>query len=240
MSKRLYYAIGDIHGEHERLRELHEAISDHRKLEAGDCPVTILHLGDYVDRGPDSRGVVDRLMMMQSACADRDDIEVVCLLGNHERMMIDALDKDDGDPAYWLRNGGQETLDSYARAAPSGTPLMDVVPRDHIDWMKSLPTWIIDREAGFIFVHAGVRPETYPDCDEGVRLWIRSEDFMDDYSWPKNPALDGLVVVHGHTPTEGEPYVGRRRINLDTGAVYGGPLTAAIFAAGEKARFLYT
>ena len=243
MDERIYYAVGDIHGEYERLVELHDTINMHWRDEGGGRPATLLHLGDYIDRGPDSRRVVDYLIDLQKTFAgDEDGFEVVCLMGNHERMMLDALkDAEPGALAHWLKNGGEQTVESYVRDAPPETPRLDAPSRAHLEWMSGLPIQTVIRTAGLLFVHAGVQPDRYPNCDEAVYLWTRSPSFMDDSSWPWNPELDPYTVVHGHTPTEdGEPYVGQRRINLDTGACYGGKLTAAIFMPGEKVSFLTT
>lgn len=230
MSERIYYAIGDIHGEYERLRDLHDAIDAHWKAEGGGRPATVLHLGDYIDRGPDSAVVVDYLMDLQTKLDRRSEIQIVCLLGNHERLMVDALESQEHTKLMnWLMNGGEQTVESYRRKAPGASSMTDLIPQAHIAWMKGLPTKIIDRDAGLVFVHAGVQPNTFPKCDEEVLIWTRSPKFFNDNKWPANPELDGLTVVHGHTPTEGDPYVGPRRINLDTGACFGGPLTAAVF-----------
>lgn len=241
MTGRIYYAIGDVHGEHERLFTLHEAIEAHWKAFAGGRPATVLHLGDYVDRGPDSRGVIDYLIMLQSKPDLRKEISIVCLLGNHERMMLDAVE--DGEHQklmQWLMNGGEATVESYRRHAPQGSQLTEIVPREHVAWLKSLPLQHLDREANLLFVHAGVLPDKYPKGDEEVFLWTRSPKFMNDSKWPANPELDGLTVVHGHTPTDDyEPYASGRRVNLDTGACYGGPLTAAVFMDGKPPEFLF-
>ena len=241
MNGRIIYAIGDIHGEHDRLVELHDAINAHWRLEGEGRPATLIHMGDYVDRGPDSFKVIDRLIALQKEFeGDADGFEVICLMGNHEKLMLDALvHAAPTAMTMWLKNGGDKTLESYARIAPPDTPRHKAVPITHLDWLASLPSKLLRREDGLLFVHAGVRPDSFPNCDESVWLWTRANDFMDDAQWPWNPELDPLTVVHGHTPTDdGEPYVGARRINLDTGAVYGGKLTAGVFMPGEKVRFL--
>jgi serine/threonine protein phosphatase 1 len=238
MSERIYYAVGDVHGEHKRLVALHYAIGAHWARLGERRPATVVHLGDYVDRGPDSYAVIAHLMELQRNADLHPDFEIVCLLGNHERLMIDALDTAEPSRVInWLMNGGEATVESYKRAAPAGVDVPEFA-RSHVDWLKTLPTQLLDREAGLVFVHAGVRPDKFPDCGEEIRLWTRSPKFMKDSKWPKNEKLDGLRVVHGHTPTEGEPYIGPRRINLDTGAVYGGPLTAAVFKTGAPPEFL--
>jgi serine/threonine protein phosphatase 1 len=242
MSERIYYVIGDVHGEFVKLRALHDMIEAHRSLAASDSPATIVHLGDYVDRGPESRAVVNRLIEVQSNPDRLPGFDIVCLLGNHERMMVDALESiGTGNTALmvqWVMNGGEQTLESYKRADAHGAAPDEPAPRAHIEWMKGLPVQVVDRDAGLLFVHAGVEPAKFPDCTEEVRLWTRSPRFMNDKKWPSNAALDGLTVVHGHTPTEGEPYVGPRRVNLDTGACYGGPLTAAVFRKDAPVEFL--
>ncbi len=240
MTERIYYAIGDVHGEYERLVTLHEAIDAHWKSFGEGRPATVLHLGDYVDRGPDSRGVIDYLMMLQRKPDLRAEISIVCLMGNHERMMLDAIDGDHPKLMHWLMNGGEATVESYRRRSPQGTQIADIVPREHLAWMKALPLQHVDRTANLLFVHAGVLPDKYPKGDEEVFLWTRSPKFMNDSKWPVNPELDAFTVVHGHTPTDDyAPYSGPRRVNLDTGACYGGPLTAAIFKDGNPPEFLY-
>jgi serine/threonine protein phosphatase 1 len=241
MSQRIFYAIGDVHGERDLLVALHDAIDEHWKREGGGRPATVVHIGDYVDRGPDSRGVVEHLIGLQRMPEKRPEIDIVCLMGNHERLMLDAMATGEhATVVNWLLNGGEATVESYRRAAPPNTPLQELAPKEHIDWMTALPTRIIDREAGLVFVHAGVQPKKFPDCKDEVRLWTRAQDFMNDAKWPKNKQLDGLMVVHGHTPTnDAEPYAGPRRVNIDTGACYGGPLTAAVFKDGAPPTFLY-
>jgi serine/threonine protein phosphatase 1 len=241
MTGRIYYAIGDVHGELDRLISLHEAIDAHWKAFGEGRPATVLHLGDYVDRGPDSCGVIDYLMMLQSKPDLRKEISIACILGNHERMMLDACDGGEHQKLMqWLMNGGEATIESYRRVAPAGTPLLELVPREHLDWLKALPLQVVDRDVNLLFVHAGVQPDKYPKGDEEVFLWTRSPKFMNDSKWPVNPELDGLTVVHGHTPTDDSaPYSGPRRVNLDTGACYGGPLTAGVFKDGLPPEFLY-
>jgi serine/threonine protein phosphatase 1 len=240
MTERIYYAIGDVHGEYERLFSLHEAIEAHWRAFGAGRPATVLHLGDYVDRGPDSRSVIDYLISLQNKPDLHSGISIVCLLGNHERMLLDAIDSGEHQKLMqWLMNGGEATVESYRRHAPPGTPLQEIVPREHVAWLKGLPLQHMDRDVNLLFVHAGVLPDKYPKCDEEVILWTRSPKFMNDSKWPANPELDGLTVVHGHTPTDDYlPYASDRRVNLDTGACYGGPLTAAVFMDGKRPEFL--
>lgn len=226
---RVIYAIGDVHGELSRLNQLHALIVDRHKYLYPDLSMHLVHLGDYVDRGPDSAGVISRLIELEA----RPEITCTNLLGNHEEMMLDALDDHDGTQhAFWVQNGGDATLESY-----NGS-----VPLAHSDWLKTCPRLHVEEDAHLIFVHAGINPDVYPNDPEATYLWTRSKRFFRAGEWA-NPALYGWTVVHGHTPTETffpDTEAGKaRRINIDTGAVYGGRLTAAVFAPGEDVRFMY-
>jgi serine/threonine protein phosphatase 1 len=172
----------------------------------------MVFLGDYIDRGPDSREVVNLLIDAQSQAPD----QVICLRGNHEDMLISAVH--DGDHEPWLHNGGGMTLASY------GVRRADEILSTHLDWFAALPLATADDK--HFFVHAGVRPGVpLQQQSEYDLLWIR-EPFLSD---PRN---HGLYVVHGHTPIRsGTPELRRNRLNLDTGAYYGGPLTAGVFDA---------
>ncbi len=234
---RLHYAIGDVHGEAAKLHDLHAAIFENWTLAHGGRPMTLVHVGDYVDRGPDSRGVIDQIRALEADAAARDDYAVVNLKGNHEQMMLDAvMNFLSSRWNMWLANGGDATLASYG--ADISSPPDDAVDADHLAWLRSLPTRHISEDGRLVFVHAGIAPERFPDCPVDVRLWTRSSRFFEDAAWPDRPELDDILVVHGHTPTSGEPELCPRRVNVDTGACYGGPLTAAVIAPGEQVRFL--
>jgi serine/threonine protein phosphatase 1 len=98
---------------------------------------------------------------------------------------------------------------------------------------------IRDQARGLVFVHGGIDPNTFPECSDEVRMWTRSTKFFRSEHWPEREELHDLLVIHGHTPTDDfEPDVQRRRINVDTGACFGGALTAAVLAPGEAPRFL--
>ena len=227
----LIYAIGDVHGEAERLLALHRLIRV-RIAKAGLAGrPTIVHLGDYVDRGPDSFGVIEAIRSLQADA----DLDVVALMGNHEQMLLDAK-RSDRARRSWLNQGGEATLASYRAQGE------DDITEDHLAWLSALPTLHRIEAGKLIFVHAGVDPETFPDCPDAIRLWTRDRAFFDADGWSRE-TLGGWTVVHGHTPTtSGYPDVaGARgqRVNIDTGAVFGGRLTAAEFAPGEPVRFLY-
>lgn len=228
ISSCIYYAIGDIHGEVDRLAELHEAMFEHNKRNWPEKTQVIVHLGDYVDRGPDACATIERLMSLEQRAEIDESLQVICLKGNHEQIMLDALE----DPASatmrtWMRPayGGQKTLESYEKRGSLGEELR----AKHCEWFRQLPAIWHPDHAPYVFVHAGVDPVLFPLEDEEVYLWTRAADFFDTNQW-RSRQLKDAIVVHGHTPTEGEPDIagGGRRINVDTGAVYGGRLTCAV------------
>lgn len=227
---RRVYAVGDVHGHLDRLQELHEAIRRDLAARPAADPC-LLHIGDYIDRGPDSAGVVALL----AAGPPLPGVPTVNLGGNHEWMMLQALDRGGEDAAHWRdRSGGAAALRSWG--VPAKAPPEEwgrLIPAAHLRFLRGLGGhWTRD---GYLFVHAGVRPgvRLEDQVDEDL-LWIR-EPFLD---WPGAllPEAPGQVVVHGHTPRP-HPVVRRNRIGIDTGAGKGGPLTAAVLE-GADVRFL--
>jgi serine/threonine protein phosphatase 1 len=212
------YTIGDIHGS---LNKLVELMSLCREDAAGD-PMRYILLGDYVDRGPDSQGVIQLLMELQRQYPGRD----VFLKGNHEDMLVSAVDSEMFEER-WLSNGGTETLASY------GVDSAATLPHADVTWLRQLPLFFDDGRR--FFVHAGVNPDRPLDRqDEFDLLWIRKPFLTSNKDF-------GRLVVHGHTPlTDGLADLRPNRLNLDTGAVFGRPLTAAVFMADEirPVRFL--
>ena len=206
MPARLTYAIGDIHGCYTKLNNLLRHCADH----CGENAFCFVFLGDYVDRGPRSREVVELLLRRQAAAPEQN----ICLRGNHDVLLVDAARGN--DPLVWLVNGGGETLASY------GADDANDIPHEHLDWIAALP--LTHRDAKRLFVHAGVEPGVPLERQtEESLLWIR-EPFLSD------PRDHGMFIVHGHTPCEtGLPDLRANRLNLDTGACFGGPLTAAVF-----------
>ncbi|CAK0741074.1 serine/threonine protein phosphatase 1 [Azospirillaceae bacterium] len=229
------YAVGDIHGRLDLLVRIQEMISaDAAKLPAEVLRVLVF-LGDYIDRGPDARGVVDRLMTMPLP-----GFKTLCLRGNHEETMLHFLE-DLGAGAGWLAYGGVATMLSYGMRLPADLPprqrlqsaqkmLREQLPVDHLHWLRGLPHYA--ELGGYIFVHAGIRPgvplERQRDED---MVWIR-EEFL-------NSTADfGKVVVHGHTiamQAESLP----NRIGIDTGAYVTGHLTCVVLE-GDRRRFIHT
>ncbi len=223
------YAIGDVHGCSERLDDLLEQIEEDSASHEVSRKL-IVYLGDYVDRGADSRGVIDRLI-----AGPPEGFEQICLKGNHEAFMERFL-KTPKDGEVWMINGGLQTCASYgvdcsgdpfdlAVLARMHSELTAAVPQAHKDLLSSLKLY--HAEGGYLFVHAGIRPGvSLKRQAQSDLLWIR-EQFItseDDH---------GYVVVHGHTPSdkvEERP----NRIGIDTGAVYGGKLTALVLEGEER------
>lgn len=224
---RRVYAIGDIHGCLEALGALHRLVAADLVARPVAEP-TLVHLGDYIDRGPDSAGVLERLLTPSRL----PPCPVVNLTGNHEALLAGALR---GKTAYalsWLRNGGDATLASWGIDAREEEPEPErwdrLIPAPHRALLAGLQlSHAID---GYLFVHAGVRPDR-PLSMSGADdlLWIR-EPFL---SWTGRLER---VVVHGHTP-EAAPSVRPHRIGIDTGAVFGGRLTCAVLE-GNSVSFL--
>jgi serine/threonine protein phosphatase 1 len=231
------YAIGDIHGQLDLLRAAHARIASDRARE-GEREAPVVHLGDLVDRGPDSRGVIAFLM---DGLAQGENW--VVLKGNHDRMFTRFLaDPSAEEPGLrpglsWLhpRLGGADTLASYGVRSAADRPVAPVhaearglVPQAHAAWLDALPLLFQREEA--VFVHAGIRPGVAFDAqDETDLVWIRG-GFLDD------PRDHGALIVHGHTALEAPEHYGNR-LNLDSGAAYGGPLTA-VAIEGRRAWLL--
>ncbi len=220
------YAVGDVHGCAERLREVHGAIAADLTERPVAAPL-LLHIGDYIDRGPDSAGVIDILLHEPVA----PGLRVVNLMGNHEDMLLQALAAPEEArlAEHWLFNGGMATLASWGLdPRGGGAAWLPGIPPDHLAFLRRLS---MRHEAGdYLFVHAGVRP--------GVPL---DQQSAQDLMWIREPFLSyrgdfGAVVVHGHTPIR-EPALRPNRIGIDTGAVMGGRLTCAVFE-GEKVGFI--
>lgn len=210
-------AISDIHGCYDELIQLLNKVKYNPQKDK------LILLGDYIDRGKDSRKVIELVMDLVNNGA-------VALKGNHEDMLIKALD-DIGYCQLWLQNGGKKTLRSYHISGGYGSipwyEQPNKIPRQHIEFIKNLPTW--HETEDYIFVHAGL--PSYANCPEESNdydlMWIRNEWFARNWN--------GKVVVFGHTPTftiEGHErvdiWLGNRKVCIDTGCVfkkYGGKLS---------------
>ena len=205
------YVVGDIHGSLRKLRNLVARCERH----ADGGSMRFVFLGDYIDRGPDSRGVVEYLMDLQSTmCAD-----AIYLMGNHEALALAAVDSG-MHAANWLSNGGDMTLRSYGASSARD------LPAEHVAWFRALRRQYDDGRR--FFVHAGVNPAKPLDAqDDHDMIWIREPFLSDERDY-------GRLVVHGHTPIRnGMPDLRANRLNIDTGAGYGRALTAAVFASDQ-------
>lgn len=227
MPMSVIYAIGDIHGRDELLDRLHARIEGdpHRSSESGR-PL-VIHLGDYIDGGPQSDKVLDRLIR-GSAIFDS-----ISLLGNHEALMLACLDTDDRDVWWnWISNGGDRTLAALGvsvRAGYDPRSLAEALGSGRIAWLRRLPIYHVADP--YLFVHAGIVPGV-PLKEQQVKdmLWIRTR-FLESRD------NHGYIVVHGHTQTE-EPEVFHNRIGIDTGAARPKKLTAVALEGTAPPRFL--
>ena len=217
----LIYAVGDIHGRSDLLAELLLQIEADAATRSASKK-RLVFLGDYVDRGPDSRGVIEILLHGLPS-----GFSAHFLKGNHEALLLGFL-ADASQLNQWRYNGGEETMASYGvdvdrlkqmRAAPDvwRDAFASALPAAHLDFLQGLDLFIPTND--YLFVHAGIRP--------GVPLEAQSET---DLIWIRDEFLEstedfGKVVVHGHTPALA-PVVRPNRIGIDTGAVFSGQLTA--------------
>ncbi|MGI9369537.1 MAG: metallophosphoesterase [Ruegeria sp.] len=219
------YSVGDIHGHTD---QLDIALA---RIEADGGPdAQIVFLGDYVDRGPDCCGVLDRLIAGRISGRNW-----ITLLGNHDRMFAMFMrDYPTNDARllvgyHWFheRIGGVKTLESYGVTVKDGDRIFQVheqarkaVPPGHLEFLGNLPTY--HQHGDLLFVHAGIRPGLpLEEQSEDDLVWIR-HDFLDDtrsHPW---------LVVHGHTPAQQAEHLGNR-VNLDSGAGFGRDLTTAVF-----------
>jgi serine/threonine protein phosphatase 1 len=213
---RRLYAIGDIHGCLTQLQKLHAAIADDL-VRRPTASALLLHLGDYIDFGPNSAGVID-LLATAAAVAG---VTTINLLGDHERTALDALSGDGAAATDWLHIGGQAALDSWG--VPTGTNRSEwrtLIPQAHIAFLQSLS--VDHREGDYMFVHAGIRPGVaLINQTEEDRLGIRQSFLASEQDF-------GAIVVHGHSMSP-MPIIRPNRIGLDTGAGTGGNLTCAVF-----------
>lgn len=228
------YAIGDIHGRSDLLRDLLARIHAHAAGLPPRVRKRLVFLGDYIDRGPDSRGVLDLLCAPSPPGFDQ-----VTLRGNHEQFLIDFLHRHE-DPTPWLANGGMETLHSYGieQSAVNGLrpdhlahALAALLPPAHRRFLEGLE--LVHASGDYLFVHAGIEP-ALPLHRQGPEtlLWIREPFLSADHPQEER------VVVHGHTIAP-EPQVRSHRIGIDTGAYVSGHLTALVLH-GHRRMFLST
>lgn len=206
----LTYAIADLHGANDLL-ELALAGIDKHAAAAPAGSRSVVFFGDYVDRGPGSRQIIERLM-----AGPAEGWHWVCLKGNHEDMLIETV-RAPLDPSWWISNGGGATLESYGQA--SNEHDLSVIPEAHLAWIEALPPLAADHFR--VYVHAGVDPTL--SLDEQIEhelLWSRMSN---------RHGHDGRFVVHGHTPYKNGPITDGESIDLDTLAWKTGRLAVGVF-----------
>ena len=202
--------IGDIHGCLTSLNALLEQVEDRAE--------SFIFLGDYIDRGPDSKQVIERILQFKA-----EHRQVITLMGNHEFMLLNYL-KGYDDPVF-LNVGGRQTLDSYD--VPLNSVQTDAwlyIPESHQDFFNRLPLHWEDRHA--IYVHAGLEPDIHLSLQSSqCCLWVREDFIRCSYKF-------GKPVVFGHTVFK-KPLIQKNKIGIDTGAVYGQQLTALLLPEKE-------
>lgn len=227
------YAVGDVHGCLQTFESL-LALIDQDLQSAPVKDHRIIMLGDYIDRGPNSAGVIERLIELK-----KTDNRLVALRGNHDQLLMDFMSDPLSVSEMWLTYGGRETLESYQSTVAHPYDPEEAIQQAALDLSASLPeahraffdeSALTHKLGDFLFVHAGISPDH--SIDDQVAedlLWIR-DPFL------SHEALFDYVVVHGHTPVATAD-VRSNRINVDTGAVFGGALSAVVLE-GSRFRFL--
>lgn len=232
------YAIGDIHGCLEQLQTV-QANIQRDLLERPHASPVIIYLGDFIDRGPDSRGVIENLMAEHAA-----PHHTHLLLGNHDQM-VQIYSDDPATPIrpngplvkkiHWLHEiaGGAETLRSYGvegadadRPQDTHAAFLAAFPDTHMEFIRNLEIYV--RFGSYLFVHAGINPD--------AALEDQTED---DFLWMREPFLSstkdhGFTVVHGHSPSKEVQNRGNR-IGIDTGAVFGRKLSCLVLEDADQA-----
>jgi serine/threonine protein phosphatase 1 len=207
------YAVPDLHGRYDLLNAAIGEVLDHSRGVAAK----LITLGDYVDRGPSSREVMECLI-----CWSSQDLPLVALKGNHEAMMWECC-RNLSEMDRWLKNGGDQTLASYRRIASTSLDV-SAVPPAHLDWIAKLPSVYVDQHR--IYVHAGVDPNLLLDHHgDQILLWKR---------YPKGfkKGHGQYHVVHGHDAKMDGPILTKGRTNLDAMAWKTGRLVVGVFDDG--------
>jgi diadenosine tetraphosphatase ApaH/serine/threonine PP2A family protein phosphatase len=206
------FAIGDIHGCPDELEAILHAI-------APDANDTVVFVGDYVDRGPSARAVIDLALDLE-----KSEAEVVFLKGNHEDMMLAFLGLPGSYGESFLFNGGVATLESYGLKEDDLAEARERMPGPHLDFFKNLAVSYL--RPPYLFVHAGILPtRQLEDQQPEDMLWIRQEFIL-------HPHKIDATVVFGHTPMRGVMVDLPYKLGIDTGLVYGGKLTCVEFTEG--------
>ena len=223
----ILFAIGDIHGCKKELDVIHDKIKKYCSKK-NKKPI-ITYLGDYIDRGPKSKDVIQTIIEFTLP-----NVEKICLLGNHEQMLLDVLNYKENSLYQWIANSGVETLESYGGSLSEFvdfnmelsfekkiySKIHEFIPNEHKKFYDSLKLFYVWKN--YIFVHAGINPLLdIKKQEKETLIWTRDKKFFDaSMKYPKR-------IVHGHTPVsdvEFNPY----RINIDTGCFNTGKLTCLV------------
>ena len=227
------FVVGDIHGCHTLLTRIHKKILDKSNNTSGNK--LIIYLGDYIDRGPKIKETIQALLDFQP-----NNFQQIFLLGNHEQMMLDFINKVPDSLYLWILNGGDETLISYGIKVVASfydktksnetvhDELVNIIPQEHLQFFNNLS--LSYQWGGYFFVHAGIDPDIpLNKQDKNTLIWQRRSKFF------SNTKVFEKIIVHGHTP---QPKIENlaNRINLDTGAFYTGILSCLVIdtKTGEK------
>ena len=209
VAKHNIFAVGDIHGCDEKLIRLMDRLPFDRQTD------TVIFLGDYINRGPQSRKVIDYLLDLERQCQ-----KIVFLKGNHEHVLLQYARTKDPEYLRILRIMGVEaTLKSYSDATVQSLSSLRFLPPDHRDFLNRLVPY--HRAGDYLFIHAGVIPDEDIDRCSLDRLLTVRDTFLE------HEQKDGPTVVFGHTPFE-MPFVAPGKIGIDTGAAHGNMLTAVM------------
>lgn len=230
LGHRPIYAIGDVHGRLDLLDGVLRQIASEDVAFGPPRGGKVILLGDMIDRGPSSAGVIDKILEQR-----REGRDIDAVLGNHEYLMLDFLARPSAHHR-WLEFGGLDTLRSYGAAvnfkmgiAELRNQLRATIPDEHLAFLRALPISI--ETEFYFFCHAGVRPGVpLAEQSDHDLLWLSDGMSSDLEGQPKQ-------VVHGHQP-QAEPWLGRRRLNLDTGAYATGRLAYACLAPRESPRLV--
>jgi len=206
MKKKKTYVIGDIHGCYDALMTLLDQISPDPAHD------TLIFLGDYIDRGPDSKKVVSEIIHLQETSP-----RVITLMGNHEQMFLASLTGSKNE--FFLKMGGDATLASYGIQPPYNRKIAAEIPASHLHFFQNL--LMLWEDENYIYVHAGLKPGVHLSQQPAHWCcWARDNFINTQYDF-------GKQVIFGHTPFD-EPYIDQYKIGIDTGAVYGGKLTCLV------------
>lgn len=224
----IIYAVGDVHGQYKELSLLLDKIQSN--AEKKDEKTVFIQVGDLVDRGPNSKKVLDTMRAIESKLPAVDQHEV--LLGNHELDLLAIINNEHPDPHHWYKNkigraGGRATLKSFGVDLgddPNSNQIVQktqsIVPNEYVAWIKKRPVRVI--KGSYYFVHAGINPSIPLNQQDSCDCLYMREPFLSS-----DKAFE-YIIVHGHTPAVNSKAIHQNRINVDTGAGHNQTLSAFI------------